>query len=79
MIPIVPKGVETLDILRPLGLVQESSTLPTGSSKLAISFRVVAIDCILSSLSFNLSINESDKFLFIASFISFLFASNIFS
>ena len=74
---MVPRGVETLDIFRPFGLIQESKTFPTGSLKLSISLRVVAIELILSSLSSNLSINDSDKPLAFTCSVSFLFASRI--
>ena len=38
--PMTPKGVETLEIFKPLGLSQEASTLPTGSWNDLISAKV---------------------------------------
>ena len=48
MTPMVPRGVDTLDIFSPFGLDQESKTLPIGSLKLSISLRVAEIDSTLS-------------------------------
>ena len=77
MIPITPRGVETLDICIPLGLCQESSIFPTGSLKDSISRRVSDIDFTLSSFNSRRSIKDSDKFFDLLFSMSNLFASKI--
>ena len=77
MTPITPNGVEIREMSRPLGLDQLSKFLPIGSSKDAMSLKVIAIPLIRSSSNLSLSMKDSDRPLLRALSISFLLASRI--
>ena len=75
--PMTPRGVATLVIFKPLGLCQEASSLPTGSSNDLISFKVLHIPSSLASSRANRSMKASSFPLSFAALISIWLAARI--
>ena len=77
MMPITPSGTRTREICKPFGRVHDAVTSPTGSGRLAMSRKPLAIALTRASSSESRSMKASSRPLPRAASMSFLLASRI--